>query len=95
MFCLSTPPPLFLSLSLSVLQMSLLNRNMNLLNHSLEDVQEMRERVASMGSVMNSYDASFTSYQRQIGDLTQANTDIKNDVIAADEKIKSFGVSHS
>lgn len=53
----------------------------------------MKERVASMGSVMDSYDASFTGYQRQIGDLTQANTEIKNDVIAADEKIKSFGVS--
>ena len=65
---------------------------MNLLNHSLEDVQEMRERVASMGSVMDSYDATFLGYQRQIGDLTQTNTDIKNDVIAADGKLKAFGV---
>ena len=75
--------------------MSVLNRNMNLLNHSLEDVQEMRERVASMGSVMDSYDSTFLGYQRQIGDIAQANTDIKNDVIAAEAKIKTFGVSQN
>ena len=67
---------------------------MNLLNQSLEDVQEMRERVASMGSIMDSYDSTFNGYQRQIGDLTQANTEIRNDVIAADERLKTFGVSH-
>ena len=47
-----------------------------------------------MGSIMDSYDATFTGYQRQIGDLTQTNTQIRNDVIAADNRLKSFGVSH-
>ena len=46
-----------------------------------------------MGSVMDSYDSTFLGYQQQIGDIAQTNTDIKNDVIAAEAKIKAFGVS--
>ena len=75
--------------------MSILNRNMDLLNHSLEDVQEMRQRVASVGSIIDSYSAEFNSYQRQIGDITQSNLEIRNDVIAADDKLKQFGVSNT
>ena len=66
---------------------------MDLLNNSLEDVQEMRAKVASVGSIMDSYSAEFNHYQRQIGDLTQSNTEIRKDVIAADDRLKTFGVS--
>ena len=66
---------------------------MNLLNNSLEDVQEMRLKVASVGSVMDSYSAEFNNYQKQIGDITQSNTEIRNEVVIAGDKLKQFGVS--
>ena len=74
-------------------QMLVLNQNMYLLNNSLEDVQEMRAKVASVGSIIDSYGADFKHYQRQIGDITQSNTEIRNSVIAANDRVESFGVS--
>ena len=41
---------------------------------------------------MDSYSAQFVSYSQQIGDVVQSSTDIRNDVIAADDKLKKFGV---
>ena len=66
---------------------------MNLLNQSLDDVQEMRGRVTSVASVMDSFNAQFDSYGRQIGDVTQSNTEIRKDAIAVEAKVKKLGVS--
>ena len=66
---------------------------MGLLNRSLDDVQEIRARIASVGGVMDSYSAQFVSYSQQIGDVVKSNTDIRNEVVAVDEKLKKFGVS--
>ncbi len=60
--------------------MGVLNKNTALLNRSLGDVQEIKTRMASLKSVLDSYDARLGEIHRTLGDLTHKDTQLEGRV---------------
>ena len=61
-------------------QMRRLNGSTTLLNQSLSDIQSMRNKMASMGSVMESYDSQLKDLHRDLGDLSAEQTELEEKV---------------
>jgi uncharacterized protein YoxC len=75
------------------LQMVILDRNLQTLNQSLDELQEMREQMASMGSVLTSSNAKLLDLSKTIGNTIHGNTDIQDSIQGFADRIQGFSVS--
>ncbi len=74
-----TFPPAYQMAALNK-SMTVLNKSTSLLNRSLSDVQEIKTRMASLKSIIDSYDSQFREVHRNLGDVEHQRKQLEDEL---------------